>query len=235
MENTEQHFSRFAVYIVPGDHEHELAAFGAQWLGWDINHGRLTNFLTVLDLPAPIQKITETPHRYGFHGTIKPPFRLAEGKHFADLHNAFLSITRAQRPLSLGRLKLEKLGSFLALTPEVPTAELSAFSAEFVTHLDEFRAPPTEAETAKRKSAGLTPRQEELLARWGYPYVFDTFKFHMTLTGPLSEPDLAQTQAALAPVVAPLLQEPVRIQEVCLVGEDHTGRFHTLTRAKIGA
>ena len=29
----------------------------------------------------------------------------------------------------------------------------------------------------------MTPRQREHLDRWGYPYVMDDFRFHMTLTG----------------------------------------------------
>ena len=33
--------------------------------------------------------------------------------------------------------------------------------------------PPSEAELARRRAAGLTPRQDELLMRWGYPYVLE--------------------------------------------------------------
>lgn len=234
MENTEQHFGRFAVYIVPGEHEHALAGFGAQWLGWDINHGRPTNYMTVPDLPRPIQALTETPHKYGFHGTVKPPFRLAEGTHFTDLHSAFLALAAHQSPLSLGKLRIERMGPFLALTPEIQTSELGAFSAEFVTHLDRFRAPPTPEEIAKRKAFPLTPRQMELLHKWGYPYVFDAYRFHMTLTGQFEPDVLDATADALLPILAPLLKEPVQIDEICLVGEDHVGRFHTLTRVKIG-
>ena len=32
----------------------------------------------------------------------------------------------------------------------------------------------------------LTARQDAMLVRWGYPYVFDTWFFHMTLTRRLS-------------------------------------------------
>ncbi|HZD24872.1 MAG TPA: DUF1045 domain-containing protein, partial [Alphaproteobacteria bacterium] len=59
------------------------------------------------------------------------------------------------------------------------------------------RAPPQAAELAKRRAAGLTPRQEDLLRRWGYPYVMEEFRFHITLTGPV-EPDEA---AALLPAL----------------------------------
>ena len=31
----------------------------------------------------------------------------------------------------------------------------------------------------------LTPRQRGYLERWGYPYVMEDFRFHMTLTGRL--------------------------------------------------
>jgi 2'-5' RNA ligase len=32
----------------------------------------------------------------------------------------------------------------------------------------------------------LTPAQRDHLDRWGYPYVMEEFRFHMTLTGRLS-------------------------------------------------
>jgi hypothetical protein len=51
-----------------------------------------------------------------------------------------------------------------------------------VMAFDDFRAPATEAELARRNQAKLTPRQRELLSAWGYPYVLDEFGFHLTLT-----------------------------------------------------
>ena len=37
----------------------------------------------------------------------------------------------------------------------------------------------------RRNPSALTSRQREQLERWGYPYVMEDFRFHMTLTGRL--------------------------------------------------
>lgn len=72
-------FARFAIYYVPS--KGHLADFGASWLGWDIVEAR--------DVPQPdvpgLRDITMKPRKYGFHGTLKPPFRLKEGQTQASL------------------------------------------------------------------------------------------------------------------------------------------------------
>jgi uncharacterized protein DUF1045 len=50
---------------------------------------------------------------------------------------------------------------------------------------DRFRRPLTSHEREQRLGAGLSERQIENLDRWGYPYVFEHFRFHLTLTGPI--------------------------------------------------
>ncbi|CAN0604442.1 unnamed protein product, partial [Ectocarpus sp. 12 AP-2014] len=63
-------FQRYAVYYLPDDAD--LAAFGAAWLGWDVEAGAMC--------PRPeidsLDEATATPQQYGFHGTLKPPFQL---------------------------------------------------------------------------------------------------------------------------------------------------------------
>src|SRR5262249_55850996 len=54
-----------------------------------------------------------------------------------------------------------------------------------VRDFDGFRAPLTDADRARRHPSRLTPRQRDYLERWGYPYVMEEFRFHMTLTGRL--------------------------------------------------
>ncbi|MEO1612869.1 MAG: DUF1045 domain-containing protein, partial [Pseudomonadota bacterium] len=87
------------------------------------------------------------------------------------------------------------------------------------------------AELAKRRAAGLTPAQEDMLARWGYPYVGPEFRFHLTLSGALPSDIAARVEAALAPLVAPLVDRPMAVREVCLFGEDASdGRFRVIRR-----
>ena len=103
-----------------------------------------------------------------------------------------------------------------------------------MTGLDGFRAPPPPEELARRRAAGLDAVEEANLRRWGYPYVLDRFRFHMTLTGPVPEPARAAVEAALAPVVAPLVAEPVPVAEVCRFAEGADGRFRLLRRHRLG-
>jgi len=99
-----------------------------------------------------------------------------------------------------------------------------------VRDLDGFRAPLGEAEIARRRGAGLTPAQEACLRDWGYPYVMDHFRFHITLTGKLPRTAHGPTRAVLERALRPLLPTPFVIDGLSLAGEDTAGRFHLLHR-----
>lgn len=219
-------YSRFAVYYAP--EAGPLADFAAEWLGWDAARGCAAKPVALPGLPRPAAEITATPRRYGFHGTIKPPFRLATSLGALEADLAVLCADLA--PVSLDGLALHRLGGFLALAPVGDTAPLADLAARVVKGLDRHRQPPTQAELDRRRANPLTPRQEANLAAWGYPYVMDDFRFHLTLSGKLSEPELDQTARALEPVLAPLLPRPFRVADLCLFGEDEDGMFHLLHR-----
>ena len=221
-------FDRYAIYYAPPPGA--LADFGAAWLGWDAALGCEVAHPEVVGLPHPIAALTETPRKYGFHGTIKPPFQLAERQNVEALHDATQALAARLAPVTLDGLGLHRLGGFLALTPEGDASALAALAAKVVQGLDTFRARPTETELARRRANGLSARQQEMLARWGYPYVLDEFRFHLTLTGDLPETEAAQVEAALAPHIAPLLPRPFRVAELCLFGQAGDGRFHILHR-----
>ena len=101
-----------------------------------------------------------------------------------------------------------------------------------MTEFDAYRAPPDAAELAKRHAAGLTPRQAELLARWGYPYVLDEFRFHLTLTGPIADAaERTRVAGLLRPLVAPLLGQPMPVRELCLFHQpDRAAPFRLIQR-----
>ncbi len=106
----------------------------------------------------------------------------------------------------------------------------AALAARVVSALDHHRAPPDAAELARRRAAGLSVAQERNLARWGYPYVMDTFRFHFTLTDRLAEGEADAVRAALASHLGPLLPAPVLLADLCLFAEDRSGMFHLLNR-----
>ena len=104
-----------------------------------------------------------------------------------------------------------------------------------VQRLDRFRAPLNEAEIARRRPESLTPRQRDLLARFGYPYVMEEFQFHLTLSDRLSADDAPRIKAAAAQHFAGLIPNPFRLEDLCLCGEDQAGRFHLLHRYPLSA
>jgi putative phosphonate metabolism protein len=221
-------YRRYAIYYTPAPGP--LGDMCSAWLGWDMVHGRDLPHPQVPGLPLPVSQITETPRKYGLHATMKPPFRLAHGATPAMLDAALASFC-AQRPaVTLEGLELARLGRFLALRPLGDEGPLNALAADTVRGFDAFRAPLTEAELTRRREAGLTPEQDALLRAWGYPYVMDQFRFHITLTGKLPVAQARQTALALAPVLTPLLPAPFVIDALSLAGEDAQGRFHLISR-----
>jgi putative phosphonate metabolism protein len=216
---------RYAIYALP---EGALGAAGAAWLGWDAREGRHVPHPSVAGLPRSAEALTERPRCYGFHATIKPPFRLAEGRSEDALAAAFSAFCAATEAGHAEGLEVGAIGPFLALRPEGSARDLSRVAAAAVEALDAFRAPPSDADLARRRAAGLTDRQEALLTRWGYPYVMEEFRFHVTLTGPLPPPERDAAQVALAAHFAPFLPSPYRLEALALLGEDEAGRFHAI-------
>lgn len=216
-------YVRYAIYYLPP--EGPLAAFGAEWLGWDVARGR--------PVPQPevpgIAEMTAAPRKYGFHGTLKPPFRLAERTDAEGLMAAVERLAASRAPVRLDALEVGAMGHFLALVPRGEAGGLRDLAGACVAELDGFRAPPGAAELARRRKAGLSARQEEMLARWGYPYVLEEFRFHMTLTGRLSPAELTRAKAEVRRRL-PELAEPYVIDAIALAAERSDGMFETVHR-----
>lgn len=220
--------NRYAVYFAP--RQGALANFGAAWLGWNAETATTIPHPSVLGLPCPIDQITATPRKYGFHGTLKPPFRLAPSETPLSLYAACAALAQNLPPVRMPGLALHRIGGFLALTPEGDTTALGALAASVVRTLDPFRAPATAAEIARRNPDQLTARQRTLLDKWGYPYVMEEFRFHLTLSGDLPQHEAEEIAAILGPVLVPLLPRPFVVEDLCLFGEGADGRFRILHR-----
>lgn len=222
-------FRRYAIFYVP--EEPPLAEFGAAWFGWDIRTGRIVTGPDLPDLPLPREALVEVPRRYGLHGTLKAPFRIAEGSDEAALARDLETLAEALPPAKSGGLGLAHLSRFWALTPSGDTTAISLLAAGLVSGLDHHRAPLTDAEIARRRRAALSEEEDRLMLRWGYPYVMDRFRFHVTLTGPVPEtPAMAQALDALwTPLCAPYFV----IDRVGLVGEGPDGMFRLIRQVQL--
>jgi putative phosphonate metabolism protein len=219
-------YTRFAIYYLPP--EGVFSEFGAAWLGWDVLSGVEATHAGLTGV-AGLEEVTRTPRKYGFHATLKPPFKLVDGCTAEDLDAAMSSMAGRCAPAQADGLELSVLGRFLALTLEGDPSGVERVAAACVRDLDAFRAPATEAELARRRKSGLTERQDALLQRWGYPYVMEEFRFHMTLTGRLSDEELPHWRATVLANL-PRLQRPFRLNEVSLLGERPDGRFELIHR-----
>lgn len=217
-------FERYAIYdLGPQD----LADFGADWLGWDARTGRET--------AGEGGALADTPRRYGFHATVKAPFRLAEGCSRDELAQALDGLAADTPVIEAPALQLRLLGDFLALVFDPQPQAVTDLAAKVVRDLDGFRAPLTDAERARRKPDRLSAPQRANLDRWGYPHVMDEFRFHMTLTGEVSGGAANEARQRLDRRLRGLLSDPHRIEALWLMGEDGEGRFHALHRAALGA
>jgi hypothetical protein len=117
-------------------------------------------------------------------------------------------------------LCLARISGFWALVLSENCPAMDRLAAACVEDLDHFRAPAPEAELVRRRLAGLSPRQEALLQRWGYPYVMEEFRFHLTLTARLHGEEGETVGSTLAALVAPLCREPLWIDALCLFHQE---------------
>jgi len=204
--------ARFALYWAP-ERDDPLHVGGSAWLGRDAETGATLPQPNLPDIAA----ITADARRYGLHATLKPPFRLACS--YAELHEAVAAFAARTPPFDLPPLAVADLDGFLALRETAACPALHALCDDAVASLDDCRAPPDAAELAKRRAAGLTPRQEAMLTRWGYPYVFEEWRFHVTLTRRLTAAETTRIRPAVEAAVQPAAALARRVGAVALFSQ----------------
>jgi ribose 1,5-bisphosphokinase len=198
--------ARYALYYAPAAGS-AWASFGAQWF-------------------AREEAWLREPRRYGFHATLKAPFRLRPDSRLEDLIAELDAFTRSDRAFAIPAMRVSRLDGFYALTPAAPEPRLDRLAAQCVKRFDRFRAPLSAQELDRRRRVPLTRQEEALLARWGYPFVLGEFRFHLSLTGVLAEAEDFE--------VPGLPEAPLAIDAVSLFEEPAPGaQFRELHRSPL--
>ena len=216
--------ARYAIYFSPAKPS-PWWTFGSHWLGRnDDDHSWLPQPQLEDIAPAELERITREPRRYGFHATLKAPFRLAEGIGETDLVRRLALLAGTLAPVPLGPLRVTALGNFAALVPASSPPGLAALAAACVHELDDLRAPLSDSDRLRRCIEHLDEREVELLSRYGYPYVMERFRLHLTLTGPIASEAAQRVAHTLAERIAQLNHEaPLSLDRLCLFVEKTPG------------
>jgi hypothetical protein len=222
--------ARYAIYYTPPADD-VLTRRAAAWLGRDAFTGAPTARpslpgLEGLDLDA----LTEDPRGYGFHATLKAPFELSAGASQAALLDFADRFAMRWAPFEAAIVPAA-VGRFLAFRLDGPSPEVQALHDACVREFDPFRAPLSDFDLARRRKGQLTAEQDAKLLAWGYPQVFDSFRFHMTLTNALHDP--ATSERLLAALTAYFADIPARHRfggVAVFRQEDRAAPFRVLAR-----
>jgi putative phosphonate metabolism protein len=227
-------YPRYAIYFAP-DADRALTRFGAETLGYDAFSGH--------DIAPPAQlisnfpdwaDITSDPRKYGFHATLKAPFALAADCNETALLAAVTAFAAEPRKIPMIAPAVRALGGFTAIVPIAPSAELQQLAEDCVRDFDPFRAPMSADDRARRRPETLTARQRDHLDAWGYPYVFEEFRFHMTLTGRLSGDRAAAVLESLQHRFADLEIDELPIDSIALFRQDSpASRFRIIRHSAL--
>jgi 2'-5' RNA ligase len=212
---------RYAVYFCPAAGS-GLDAFGREWLATAAVPGIA---------PAALQSLLADVRRYGWHATLRAPFALADTASYDDLRRNVVEMAQQHDAFAL-RLRLDQLAGFLALRPADDETAINALAERCVRALNALRAPLSDA-MLQRRAAGLDDVELHLLNQYGYPYVLERYRFHLTLSAPASHPEEQALRAWLSSKMATLPAAQVDALTICR--ESAPGKdFEQLERIPLG-
>ena len=211
---------RYAVYFAPPPSS-ALWKFGSRLLGRDAYSGNKI----ALHVPAGVSAqeyadLVSGPGKYGFHATLKAPFSLHPDTQVSELIVALEKLARMHNRILIPRLIVAVLKDFIAIRPKVGSRAIDDLAANCVTQLDHFRAPLSLEQIRKRRMQALSNEQDELMLRWGYPYVLDQYRFHMTLTGRLENKLLSVMHQVLARELEHVLRQEYVVDALTLFRQE---------------
>ncbi len=200
---------RVALYWTP-DPSDPLTQAGNAWLGRDAE--------LATEVPQPpiagLPELTAAPWLYGFHATLRPPMRLSTG--WEEFIHAAQAVAASVAPFDLPSLEVAITDGFLALREAARSTLLQGLADSCVRGTDRHRLRPDAAELARRRAAGLSPRQDEMLLRWGYPYVLREWRFHMTLSRRLTDAERVRLLPAAEAHFAAALAVRRRVTDIAV-------------------
>lgn len=216
---------RYAIYYAPPAPS-RLWQTASRWLGRDAYNDQPLQQPKCQQIePDRLWELTRTPRRYGLHATINPPFRLAMGKTEASLRLLLSDFASRRQPFPLPPLELAVMDDFFCLQPVKNSPHIMELAASCVKALEGYPAPLPPSEMARRKSAILSDQEKKNLADWGYPYLFNQFRFHVTLTTRITNSEEKEViHSELTEIMTPILAEALMVDSLCLFLEPAPGQ-----------
>lgn len=190
---------RYAIYLT-SPRDAALTEAASRWLG----RCAFTGVETPPEAPAAADPAV--PARYGFHATMRAPFRLAPGHDEAELRATFGRFAASEGIIPVA-LEVATIGNFVALVAPDQRRVAGAHEAALEA-FEPLRAPLGPAELARRHPDRLDARGLALLDAYGYPHVLERFRFHMTLSGPVAPDAIDGVRETAAAAFAPFTGRP---------------------------
>jgi hypothetical protein len=214
---------RYSINFTPPAHD-PLTLAAAQWLGRNAFSGAVFEHPAIRSLSLhDIAFNTALPRRCGFHGSLRPTFRLAPGTTEQELLRELMRFAGRHRPFTLPSLEVVRIGSQFALAPVIPCPSMHHLAGAVVTEFERFRLPMPDDEIERADPGNLSASQFANMLRWGDPYLMDEFRFHLMLTGPLASADLGRFETALRGYFSPILSQPIEVANIALFVEEEPG------------
>ena len=233
-------YKRVAIYFLPKKNS-SLENFGKNLLGRDINKKKkisltrrqkyfINRGFTYFD---ELKDYCEEPAKYGFHATLKAPFRLKRNVKTKNFYDVISHIAAQHSRFKIKGLKIVYSKKFTFIISRKPNKLLINLENDLVKHLDTFRAELNKTEIKKRIPDSLTFKQNKYLKEWGYPFVFDQFKFHMTLMNQNNNKLSNKQKLELEKLIYKISNNVIEFNEISLLGENKNGHFEEIKRFKL--
>ena len=138
--------------------------------------------------------------------------------------DALAEFASQQLPMALSSFEIAQRNGSFCLRPVHHSQAAQTLASLCIRAFDRYRAPLTPSELARRKAAMLSGQEKKNLEIWGYPYVFEQFRFHFALTAHITDRrEKEAVHAALTETFGPLLASPLMLDALCLFAEPASG------------